>query len=130
MEWINKTQDSWNFQGQANPQHGTPPTPSVSPLPAGGSSTVTTSSHSSISGPGPEGAYQWQVQSSSKPLIQCSYNHPFGNGTTFVTITCPPGYEAASCGQGPAESITVTSNNCTSLNDHSNSNCQITVTQS
>jgi hypothetical protein len=133
MAWVNDTKFTLTFIPQGDPQHGTPPTPNPSQMnpvgEPGNTTTVSASSNSSMSGPGPEGAYQWKIQGTDPTqFINISYNHPYGKGTTWVTIVCPKGFLVQGCGQPPAQSLTL-NGNCESLQNHNNAYCQLTVTQ-
>lgn len=131
MGWVNNTPSSLTFVSTGEPEHGTNPGASPTTMSAvgtaGNTSTVTASSNSNITGPGPQGTYQWQIVGSNPTqFFDASYNHPFGSGTTWVTVSCPAGYVASGCGQGPAQTINLNSN-CASLQNHEDATCTITV---
>jgi hypothetical protein len=133
MAWLNDSTSSLTYQAQGNPENGyiVAPTPTtMSPVGnAGNTATVSAGSNSSLYGPGPEGTYQWQIVGTNPTqYVSVSYNHPFGNDTTTVTVTCPAGYLAQGGGQGPAQTLAL-NQNCSSLQDHDNAYCQITVSQ-
>lgn len=133
MNWINDTSKSLEFKTSGNPEHGkliTPDPSTMAPVGQQGNTTqVFATSNSSLTGPGPEGTYQWEIVGSNPTVfIDVSYNHPFGSGTTTVSVTCPAGYQVEGCDQGPAQSINL-NQNCSSLQDHDNSQCTLTVTE-
>lgn len=131
MTFVNDTTHQMSFNAPGSPQHGTQPAVSANPMQPvgvlGNISTVSASSNSPASGPGPEGTFQWAIVGTNPTaFINVSYNHPFGSGTTTVTVSCPTGFTAACGSQGPAQTINL-NQNTPSLQNHDSATCQITL---
>ncbi|WNG41375.1 hypothetical protein F0U60_52775 [Archangium minus] len=103
MNFINNTSAALSYYLPANqPVHGIGPEVTNTKLGPQGSSanTSTVSSNwNNALAPGPEGAYQWNLDASNAFMV--SYEHPAGNGETWVKVICPPGYVCSSPNTGP-----------------------------
>lgn len=130
MSFVNDTPTGLTYFITSPPENGNmnanPAT--MNPYPqTGNTSLVTASSNRPLSGPGPEGVFYWQLAGVTPPqAFEVSFNHPYGGGTTWVTVVCPPGYVASGCGQGPSQTLAL-NNNCSSLQNHGDAKCTIVL---